>query len=311
MPQSGRTEYSKQTPMQSQCGHVRLPQQFMSSCTGCANTRQAEARLPLCEGDDFGLLLWGLATLGAPLERFWLQSLCREASHKWHSHSGEGLGLLVWGLAQYGFSPYTTVPTRAPPEPGMGRFAARRKDGAAGDGGPDVSQESSGSGASDDAESDGDGEQWEEERGEGEGSEGNEEGEGTQGEARMMRVLGASGTLLPRMRMRRREAEWWGGFYREVCDKWEGASPRALVLMLLAVAELIGTAPDRWVCLTYLLRFGLVCACSDRYMLLRGCLGAWTAGSLVERAGIRLREPAGQPLYCSQWAGGQLGMLTS
>jgi hypothetical protein len=37
---------------------------------------QATIRLPAFEGDDHGLMLWGLATLGAPLDRTWLQVRC-------------------------------------------------------------------------------------------------------------------------------------------------------------------------------------------------------------------------------------------
>lgn len=51
------------------------------------------------------------------------------------------------------------------------------------------------------------------------------------------------------MRLRaspKRTAEWWQGFYRECGAKWEGAGPRGLALMLLGVAELVPTAPDRW-----------------------------------------------------------------
>ena len=43
----------------------------------------------------------------------------------------------------------------------------------------------------------------------------------------------------------RAEEEWWEGFYRESGTKWDSAGPRALVLMLLGVAELCRTAPDK------------------------------------------------------------------
>jgi hypothetical protein len=64
---------------------------------------QVSQQLPAFENEDYGLLLYGLASLAQPLHPKLLARFCREAQRKLSGLSGEGLGLLVWGLAQYGF----------------------------------------------------------------------------------------------------------------------------------------------------------------------------------------------------------------
>jgi hypothetical protein len=54
------------------------------------------------ENEDYGLLLYGLACAGQPLESNLLLTAVGEAGRKLWGLSGEGLGLLAWGLAQYG-----------------------------------------------------------------------------------------------------------------------------------------------------------------------------------------------------------------
>jgi len=63
---------------------------------------QVEEQLPAFENEDWGLLLYGLASMGQPLSPSFLSRLSTHAGARLHSLSGEGLGLLVWGLAQYG-----------------------------------------------------------------------------------------------------------------------------------------------------------------------------------------------------------------
>lgn len=60
-------------------------------------------QLPAFENEDFGLLLYGLASLAQPLQPTLLTRLCSEVKSKLYGLSGEGLGLLVWGMAQYDF----------------------------------------------------------------------------------------------------------------------------------------------------------------------------------------------------------------
>lgn len=64
---------------------------------------QVAQQLPAFENEDYGLLLYGLASLAQPLHPNLLARFCREARRKLYGLSGEGLGLLVWGLAQYGY----------------------------------------------------------------------------------------------------------------------------------------------------------------------------------------------------------------
>lgn len=63
----------------------------------------ASQQLPACEGEDYGLLLHGLAALGQPLSADLLGLFAAEAGRKLAGASGEGLALLLWGLAQYGY----------------------------------------------------------------------------------------------------------------------------------------------------------------------------------------------------------------
>lgn len=64
---------------------------------------QVSQQLPAFCNEDYGLLLFGLASLAQPLPPPLLARLCRESHLKLEGMSGEGLGLLVWGLAQYGY----------------------------------------------------------------------------------------------------------------------------------------------------------------------------------------------------------------
>jgi hypothetical protein len=142
-----------------------------------------------------------------------LQTFSKEAERKWHTHTGEGLGLMAWGLAQYGYSPCSWVAKRVP---------AQLDDGSSSDAGAATDGSDSWS------EEEGDEEQYEEHR-----------------STSVQQTLGASATLLPRLRMSSKERAWWARYFNECGDKWDSASPKALVLMLFGVAELIGTAPDR------------------------------------------------------------------
>jgi hypothetical protein len=63
----------------------------------------ATQQLPAFENEDYGLLLYGLASLGQPLPPAMLAALCAQVQRKLPALSGEGLALLVWGLAQYGY----------------------------------------------------------------------------------------------------------------------------------------------------------------------------------------------------------------
>lgn len=73
---------------------VRLLQAFVS---------QVSLQLPGFENEDYGLLLYGLASLGQPLSPQQLARFAAESGRKLYGLSGEGLGLLVWGLAQYDY----------------------------------------------------------------------------------------------------------------------------------------------------------------------------------------------------------------
>lgn len=64
---------------------------------------QVSQQLPAFENEDWGLLLYGLASLAQPLSPTLLGRLCSEVKAKLSGISGEGLGLLVWGIAQYDF----------------------------------------------------------------------------------------------------------------------------------------------------------------------------------------------------------------
>jgi hypothetical protein len=68
---------------------------------------QATQQLPAFENEDFGLLLYGLASLAQPLSPDTLARAASHAGRKLSGLSGEGLCLLVWGLAQYGYEPQT------------------------------------------------------------------------------------------------------------------------------------------------------------------------------------------------------------
>lgn len=64
---------------------------------------QVSQQLPAFQNEDYGLLLYGLASLAQPLAPTLLGRFCREAQRKLTGLSGEGLGLLMWGLAQYDY----------------------------------------------------------------------------------------------------------------------------------------------------------------------------------------------------------------
>lgn len=42
------------------------------------------------------------------------------------------------------------------------------------------------------------------------------------------------------------EAGWWGGYFKEMCAKWQDMRPPHLVGMAVAVAQLVEAPPDRW-----------------------------------------------------------------
>ncbi|KAJ9510870.1 hypothetical protein QJQ45_027721 [Haematococcus lacustris] len=147
---------------------------------------QVKTRLGAFEGDDWGLTLWGLAALGAPLTPAWLQALSRSASQKWYSHSGRGLALLVHGLALYDFRPRLLV--------AEGSKADRPA--------PDVAE---GGAAS----------CW----------------RGVESEEQTTHTS--------------QQLAWWQGFFRECERKWSGMGPREVARLLLAVAQLVPTPPDR------------------------------------------------------------------
>ncbi|KXZ50116.1 hypothetical protein GPECTOR_18g90 [Gonium pectorale] len=67
---------------------------------------EARRRLgsPSAANEDHGLLAYGLAVLGWPLEEPWIKELAAEGYRRMPGMSGEGLGLLLWGLAQYGWT---------------------------------------------------------------------------------------------------------------------------------------------------------------------------------------------------------------
>jgi hypothetical protein len=77
-------------------------QPTQNGATAQAFTRQVEDQLPAFENEDWGLLLYGLASMGQPLSPPFLSQLSAAAGRRAHGLSGDGLGLLVWGLAQYG-----------------------------------------------------------------------------------------------------------------------------------------------------------------------------------------------------------------
>ncbi|KAL6752299.1 hypothetical protein V8C86DRAFT_601037 [Haematococcus lacustris] len=147
---------------------------------------QVKTRLGAFEGDDWGLTLWGLAALGAPLTPAWLQALSRSASQKWYSHSGRGLALLVHGLALYDFRPRLLV--------AEGSKADRPA--------PDIAE---GGAAS----------CW----------------RGVESEEQTTHTS--------------QQLAWWQGFFRECERKWSGMGPREVARLLLAVAQLVPTPPDR------------------------------------------------------------------
>jgi hypothetical protein len=76
------------------CCHLCFFQAFVS---------QVSQQLPAFENEDYGLLLFGLASLAQPLHPQLLGRFCAEAKRKLYGLSGEGLGLLVWGMAQYDY----------------------------------------------------------------------------------------------------------------------------------------------------------------------------------------------------------------
>lgn len=66
---------------------------------------QVKSQLPAFENEDYGLILYGLASMAQPLDEQFLSGFIKEATRKLYGLSGEGLGYLVWGMAQYGYSP--------------------------------------------------------------------------------------------------------------------------------------------------------------------------------------------------------------
>ncbi|GLI70862.1 hypothetical protein VaNZ11_015881, partial [Volvox africanus] len=68
----------------------------------------AEARKRLgsetAVNEDHGLMAYGLAVLGWPLEEPWVRELAAGGYRRMTGMSGEALGLLLWGLSQYGWS---------------------------------------------------------------------------------------------------------------------------------------------------------------------------------------------------------------
>jgi hypothetical protein len=60
------------------------------------STPQSRASLPSFQNQDFGLTVWSLARLAAPLDEAFLSALVREAGKKWWSMDLEGMSLLMW-----------------------------------------------------------------------------------------------------------------------------------------------------------------------------------------------------------------------
>lgn len=67
-----------------------------------AFTLQVEGQLPAFENEDWGLLLYGLASMGQPLPPALLAKIGTAAGRRMHGLGGDALGLLAWGAAQYG-----------------------------------------------------------------------------------------------------------------------------------------------------------------------------------------------------------------
>ncbi|GFR48662.1 hypothetical protein Agub_g10617, partial [Astrephomene gubernaculifera] len=67
---------------------------------------EARRRLgsPTAANEDHGLIAYGLAVLGWPLEEDWIKDLAACGYLRMPATSGEGLALLLWGLSQYGWS---------------------------------------------------------------------------------------------------------------------------------------------------------------------------------------------------------------
>lgn len=67
---------------------------------------EARARLPGFELSHLGPLIYGMASLGTPLDEEWLGAFGRECVRKiGASREGESLGLMLWGMAMYDFMP--------------------------------------------------------------------------------------------------------------------------------------------------------------------------------------------------------------
>ncbi|GLC62198.1 hypothetical protein PLESTB_001854300 [Pleodorina starrii] len=68
----------------------------------------AEARRRLgsetAANEDHGLIAYGLAVLGWPLEEPWVRELAAGGYRRMYGMSGEAIGLFLWGLSQYGWS---------------------------------------------------------------------------------------------------------------------------------------------------------------------------------------------------------------
>lgn len=168
---------------------------------------QCRTHLPALAGDDLGMLLWALSSLGTPMDQAWLLAFCREAARGWTTHTGESLGRMAWGLSQYNFTPFSS----ANPESGPAPAALKNALGA------EQVFELPASRYDDVAR---------------------------------LQQQGPMATLSQQqpqavLSMTRKEEAWWSGFYRTCGEQWHTASPQALVLMLLGVAQLVCSAPDR------------------------------------------------------------------
>lgn len=95
--------------------------------------------------------------------------------------------------------------------------------------------------------------------------------------------------------MSRKEEAWWLGYYRACCAQWHSASPRALVLMLLGVAHLVCTAPDKWVRARGGVRAGVPACLRARYY----CSVQPAPPPLPARcASLTLKHCASRPCHC-------------
>jgi hypothetical protein len=158
-------------------------------------------QLPAFENEDWGLLLYGLASMGQPLAPSFVEHLSAAAARRFHALSGEALGLLAWGLAQYG-GPLPLVLSAGADAGGGALFADLT--GLEGDSGGIAAEAAAAAATA----------AW----------------GGGRVPPEQVEALARRGAAA--------RASWWEDFYAECGDKWATAGPRGAALTLIGLGLL-------------------------------------------------------------------------